>query len=172
MSNMGLYTIRPAVTADMPAVTAIFNDAVCHSLAIWQENTVDVAERCRWLAARATAGFPVLVAEDAHGRVLGYASYGAFRAYPGFRHTVEHSVYVAPDARGQSIGSALLQALMTDAQAHGVRIMVAAIEAGNTASVRLHEKLGFAHTGLMPNVGHKFGQWLDLCLMQKDVQSE
>ncbi len=139
--------VRKATVNDMPAVAAIFNDAVRNSLAIWQENEVDVAERCAWLAARELAGFPVLVAVGVAGAVLGYASYGDFRAYPGYRYTVEHSVYVSREARGKGIGRALLSALLVYAQDRDVRMMVAAIEAGNVASIRLHEQLGFVHSG-------------------------
>ncbi len=103
---------------------------------------------------------------NAQQLVLGYASFGPWRAFDGFRHTVEHSVYVHPDRHGQGIGKALMQALIERAKALNKHVMVAAIEAGNTASIGLHQQLGFEQTGLMPQVGTKFGRWLDLAFLQ------
>lgn len=162
------YHIRAATAADMAAVAVIFNHAVRHTFAIWQENEVSETERQQWLAARQQAGFPVLVAVDERDNVYGFASYGDFRPYAGYRHTVEHSVYVAPASQGQGIGSRLLHALISDAQNQHKKIMVAAIDSGNHVSIQLHQKYGFIQTGLMPKVGYKFGCYLDLVLMQKE----
>jgi L-amino acid N-acyltransferase YncA len=159
-------TIRDALSADIPALRDIYNDAVVHTTAIWNEVPVDDDNRRTWLQDRQGRGFPVLVATDAHDRVLGYASFGDWRAFEGFRYTVEHSVYVHRDARGQGIGRELMQALIGRAGALGKHVMVAAIEAGNTPSISLHEQLGFVCTGRMPQVGTKFGRWLDLVFMQ------
>lgn len=158
--------IRDALPADVAALREIYNDAVAHTTAIWNETMVDEANRLAWLQDRLGRGYPVLVATDAQDRVLGYASFGDWRAFEGFRHTVEHSVYVHRDARGSGIGHQLLQALIGRARSLGKHVMVAAIEAGNTASIGLHEQLGFACTGRMPQVGTKFGRWLDLVFMQ------
>ncbi|MFM8691944.1 MAG: N-acetyltransferase family protein [Limnohabitans sp.] len=158
--------IRDALPADVAALREIYNDAVAHTTAIWNETMVDEANRLAWLQDRLGRGYPVLVATDAQDRVLGYASFGDWRAFEGFRHTVEHSVYVHRDARGSGIGRQLLQALIGRARRLGKHVMVAAIEAGNTASIGLHEQLGFVCTGRMPQVGTKFGRWLDLVFMQ------
>lgn len=158
--------IRDAGTADLDGILAIYNDAVQHTTAIWNDTPVDRANRAAWLAARAAAGFPVLVAVDAEGAVLGYASFGDWRAFDGYRHTVEHSVYVHRDARGRGTGHALLAALTGRARALGKHVMVAAIDADNLASLALHRRLGFAETGRMPQVGCKFGRWLDLVWLQ------
>ncbi|MDX1779790.1 MAG: GNAT family N-acetyltransferase [Thalassovita sp.] len=157
--------IRNAETKDAAAIAAIYNDAVLHSTAIWNDVTVDAKNRAGWIADRQKQGFPVLVACDGD-TVLGYASYGPFRAFDGYKLTVEHSVYVDTARRGGGIGRALLQALIERARADGFHIMIAAIEAGNTPSIRLHEKLGFEQTALMPQVGQKFGRWLDLAMLQ------
>jgi L-amino acid N-acyltransferase len=159
-------SIRPAQSGDIPTITAIYNDAVAHTTAIWNTTVVDEANRHAWLAARGEAGFPVLVAIDAAGAVAGYASYGDWRAWDGYRHTVEHSVYVRQDARGGGIGEALLRAVIDHARAAGKHVMIAGIEAGNLASIRLHEKLGFTIAGRCEQVGAKFGTWLDLTFMQ------
>ncbi|MBD2838492.1 N-acetyltransferase family protein [Pseudomonas sp. JM0905a] len=160
------YVIRDAAEAELPGILAIYNDAVENTTAIWNETLVDLANRRAWLADRAAAGFPVLVAVNAAGDVLGYASYGTWRTIEGFRHTVEHSVYVRSDQRGQGLGPALMQALIERARQAGLHVMVAAIESENAASIRLHQRLGFVTTGQMPQVGRKFGRWLDLTFMQ------
>ncbi|MCL6690883.1 N-acetyltransferase family protein [Pseudomonas sp. R3.Fl] len=157
--------IRDASPTDLGALRDIYNDAVLNTTAIWNEVAIDLDNRRAWLELRAQQGFPVLVAEDA-GEVVGYASYGPWRAFDGFRETVEHSVYVRADQRGKGVGPQLMQALVDRARAQGLHVMVAAIESGNAASIRLHERLGFATTGQMPQVGQKFGRWLDLTFMQ------
>jgi L-amino acid N-acyltransferase len=158
--------IRDAQDADLPAIRDIYNDAVANTTAIWNDNLVDLANRQDWYAARLSRGFPVLVAE-VDGQIAGYASYGDWRAFEGFRHTVEHSVYVHKDHRGAGLGRQLMQALVTRAETSGVHVMVACIEAQNHASIRLHEALGFRTTGTFSEVGTKFGRWLDLTCMEK-----
>lgn len=158
--------IRDAIPADAEGIMAIYNDAVAHTTAIWNETLVDAANRRQWITDRQAIGCPVLVMVDDQQQVLGYASFGPWRAFEGFRQTVEHSVYVHPDGRGQGIGKALMLALIERARALHKHVMVAAIEAGNSASIRLHQQLGFTQTGLMPQVGSKFGRWLDLAFLQ------
>ncbi len=158
--------IRDADLAHAAGIMAIYNDAVAHTTAIWNDTSVDLDNRKAWMAARQGAGNPVLVALDAAGDVLGYASFGDWRAFDGFRLTVEHSVYVRHDQRGQGVGKALMQALIHRARDMGKHVMVAAIEAGNTGSITLHKNLGFEQTGLLPQVGMKFGRWLDLAFLQ------
>ena len=158
--------IRNAGPDDVEGITAIYNDAVMHTTAIWNDSIVDTANRMTWLADRQKAGYPVLVAVDEHRSVLGYASFGDWRAFDGYRHTVEHSVYVRTDQRGAGIGRALMQTLIARAQSIGKHVMVAGIEANNAGSIKLHEKLGFEHVGHMKEVGMKFGAWLDLAFMQ------
>jgi phosphinothricin acetyltransferase len=159
--------IRPAIEADLPAILEIYNDAVLNSTAIWIETTADLDNRRAWLAARKAAGFPVLVADSGSGdSVLGYGSFGEFRAYEGFRYTVEHSVYVTEEAQGRGVGKMLLKALIEEARGMGKRVMVGAIDASNYASLALHETLGFEETGRMPGVGEKFGKRLDMVLVQ------
>lgn len=158
--------IRDATVADISAILEIYNHAVLHTTAIWNEKTVDLANRTAWMAERQKMGYPILVAVDAEQRVLGYASFGDWRAFEGYRHTVEHSVYVHPAAQRGGVGKALMHELIERAQQLHKHVMVAAIEAGNTASIGLHRQLGFTQTGLMQEVGTKFGRWLDLVFMQ------
>lgn len=158
--------IVDATESHIEGITAIYNDAVENSTAIWNDMKVDANNRRAWLADRARAGYPVLVAIDAKDNVFGYASFGDWRAWDGYRHTVEHSIYVRADQRGHGIGKYLLVALIDRARSIGKHVMVAGIEAENLASIRLHEKLGFEHVGTLKEVGVKFGTWLDLTFLQ------
>lgn len=157
--------VRHASKEDCAAIGEIYNHAVLHTAAIWNDKTVDTDNRIAWFEARALAGYPVLVVED-EGAVAGYASFGDWRAFDGFRHTVEHSVYVHPLHQGKGIGRTLMNALIIEARNIGKHVMVAGIESQNRTSIHLHETLGFVTTGQMPQVGTKFGRWLDLTFMQ------
>lgn len=158
--------IRAAVGSDAEIIAEIYNDAVLNTTAIWNENRIDVANRIAWINSRQQAGFPVIVATDKDDTVLGYASYGDWRPWDGYRHTVEHSVYVHKDVRGKGAGAALMQGLIQLAREAGKHVMVAAIESENAASIALHKKLGFIESGRMTEVGTKFGRWLDLTFLQ------
>ena len=160
------YVIRDAVAADLPAIRDIYNDAVLNTLAIWNENTVDLDNRQQWFDARQAQGYPILVIVDDTNIALGYASFGDWRPFEGFRHTVEHSVYIHPEQRGKKLGPQLLAELIKRARACDKHVMVAAIEGGNAASIHVHKQLGFVTSGRMPQVGIKFGRWLDLTFMQ------
>ncbi|MGF9692950.1 N-acetyltransferase family protein [Rhizobium sp. 0TCS1.26] len=161
----GATRIRDAVQADLTAIRDIYNDAVENTTAIWNDNLVDLQNRQDWYAARRARGFPVLVAER-DGAIAGYAAYGDWRAFEGFRHSVEHSVYVHRDHRGAGIGRQLMQELVQRARDGGIHVMVACIEAENRGSIRLHESLGFRTVGTFREVGTKFGRWLDLTCME------
>lgn len=158
--------LRDAVEADLPAIMAIYNDAVLGTTAIWNETVVDLANRRDWWRARTGLGYPVLVAE-VDGTIAGYASFGDFRAFDGYRHTAEHSIYVDDPFRRRGIARALLAALEPRAVALGKHVLIGGIEAGNEASLRLHAALGYTEVGRLPEVGRKFGRWLDLVFMQK-----
>lgn len=158
--------LRDATEADLRGILAIYNDAVVRTTAIWNDAQVDLANRHKWWSDRLSAGYPVLVAVAEDGTVAGYASFGDWRAFDGYRHTVEHSVYVRSDCRGAGIGKALMVALIDRARAIGKHVMVAGITADNAASIAMHEALGFQQVGLLPQVGTKFGAWLDLAFLQ------
>ena len=169
-------TVRETVEEDITAITAIYNEAVTNSVAVWNDDTVDEENRLQWLADHRGPGTLALtaVAVDTDGtdgtdgteQVLGYATYGDFRSYDGFRHTVENSIYVDGTRRAGGVGTALMQELIERARDEGKHVMVAAIEGGNTASLRLHSKVGFEECGTVRQVGTKFGRWLDMTLMQ------
>ncbi len=163
--------IRAAIQDDLPIICDIYNDAVANTTAIWNDTLVDVANRTAWLKARTDAGYPVLVAVSDEGDVIGYASFGDWRAFDGYRHTVEHSVYVHKERRGGGIGRKLMEALIAEAERLGKHVMIAGIESENAASIRLHAQLGFEDTGRLREVGTKFGRWLDLTFMQLVLQT-
>lgn len=158
--------IRDATIDDAQGIMYIYNDAVEHTTAIWNETLVDEVNRRAWMVDRQSKGYPVLVAVDDSDTVLGYASFGDWRAFDGYRFTVEHSVYIRHDRRGEGVGRLLMLALIKRARDLNKHVMVAAIEASNQGSIALHLKLGFVQTGLMPEVGVKFGRWLDLAYLQ------
>jgi phosphinothricin acetyltransferase len=160
--------IRDATSADLPAILAIHNDAVRSTTAIWNDALVDLEDRRRWLTSRQAQGYPVLVAGD-DAEVLGYASFGDFRAWPGYRHTAEHSIYVQRERRRRGVGALLLAALIERARSLDKHVMIAGIEAGNTASLQLHARWDFREVGRLAQVGTKFGRWLDLVFMQRTL---
>ena len=160
--------VRPAIEADLAAIVAIYNDAVVNTTAIWNDAIVDVDNRKAWFEGRQKQSYPVLVAEE-EGVVVGYGSFGDFRAFDGYRFAVEHSVYVAEGVRRRGVASALLSALTEKARELGKHVMIGGIASDNAASLKLHAKLGFTETGRMPEVGFKFGRWLDLVFMQKTL---
>ncbi len=161
---MGLLT--DATEDDLPGILAIFNDVIATTTAVYREEPASLEERRAWMQARVAAGYPVLVAKDAQG-VTGFASFGEFRAWPCYRLTVEHSVHVRADARGQGIGRTLLEAVVARASALGKHVLVAGIDGDNAVSLRLHQRLGFEEVGRFREVGHKFGRWLDLIFLQR-----
>ncbi len=157
--------IRDARDSDLDVILEIHNRAIRESLAIWTEQEADRAERERWLADHVVAGHPVIVAE-VDGRVAGYATYGPWRPKTGYRHTVENSVYVHHDFQRQGVGRTLMVELIERARAAGLHVMVAGIEAGNTASIEMHRRLGFEEPIILREVGTKFDTWLDLAFMR------
>ncbi|MFT3877719.1 MAG: GNAT family N-acetyltransferase [Propioniciclava sp.] len=161
----GEVLIRRATAADIPAIVAIYNEAVATTTASWDYDPQPLADRAAWFAEREASGHAVLVAE-ADGRVLGWGSWGPYRAKHGYRLTMEHSVYVDAAARGRGVGRLLLAGLIDTAREAGVHVLVGAVTDDNEVSFALHEAFGFVEVGRMPQVGVKFGRWLTLVLLQ------
>jgi L-amino acid N-acyltransferase YncA len=164
---MADFEIVDAGEAHLPGIVAIFNHAVRETYSIWSETETTLEQRKAWLAARRAASFPVIVAIDSKSDVLGYGSFGVFRDFPGYVKTVEHSVYVAPQAQRRGAGRALLAALIDRARGKGLSAMVGGIDSANAASIALHEQAGFEIQGNLKGVGRKFGKSLDLVFMVK-----
>lgn len=164
------FTTRPAVAGDLAAITAIYADAVENGTSSYELYPPSLAEMTQRFEALASGGFPYIVAE-AKGLIIGYAYAGAFRPRPAYRFAVEDSIYVAPDAKGQGVGRRLLSNLIEECQGLGFRQMLAVIGDARpeSASVRLHERMGFVHAGLLKGTGYKHGRWLDTGFMQLEM---
>jgi len=149
------------------AIVDILNDAIVHSTALYDYVPRARSSMVAWFATKRAGGYPVIGAVDAHDTLLGFGTYGAFRSHPAYKYTIEHSIYVHPEHRGRGLGRLLLDALVSAAQAQDYHVMIGAIDADNRGSIALHEALGFVHGGSLPQVGFKFGRWLDLALYQR-----
>jgi L-amino acid N-acyltransferase YncA len=158
--------IRDAREEDLPGVLAIYNDVLATSTAIYNDTPVTLDNRRDWWQARVKQNYPVLVACD-EGGVIGFAAFGDFRSWPGYRFTVEHSVHIRADRRGQGVGQALMDPLIARASALGKHIMIAGVDADNAGSIRFHERLDFVRVAHFREVGFKFGRWLDLVFLQR-----
>jgi len=160
--------IRDARDTDLEGILAIYNDVVMTTTAIYDETVSTLEQRRAWFDARRAQGLPVLVADEG-GEVIGFSSFGEWRARWGYRFTVEHSVHVRADRRGRGHGRALIEALFPLAASMNMHVMIGHIDSDAAASLRLHEKLGFKRVGFFPEVAHKFDRWLDLVAMQKPI---
>jgi phosphinothricin acetyltransferase len=158
--------IRPATEADLPAVTEIYEHAVRYGTATFELAAPDLAEMTRRFRALIDGGFPYLVAA-VDGGVIGYAYAGPYRPRPAYRFTVENSIYLKPTIHRRGIGLQLMQHLLRECEARGYRQMIAVIgDSANAGSISVHAKCGFQMIGTHPNVGLKFGRWLDTVMMQ------
>jgi len=163
--------VRAATSNDVAAITRIFNALLETTTYEWTEDPYSTDERMQWLREKERAAHPVLVAAD-DGEVVGWATFGDFRdsrRWPGYRFTVEHSIHVAGSHWGRGVGRTLLIELARRARADGVRVMVAAIDSSNIRSIDFHARMGFVEVARMPGVGEKWGQRLDLVLMQHEL---
>lgn len=158
--------IRDATQADMAAILPIYNDAVLNTTAVFDYTARTLEAQLAWFSMKQEQQLPVLLAVEGNA-VLGFASYGPFRPWPAYRHTVENAIYIAPTLRGQGIGKQLLPVLFERARAQQAHVMIAGITADNIASLRLHQGLGFTQAGCLREVGWKFERWLDLIFLEK-----
>lgn len=163
------FVIRDSRDADAAAVARIYGHWVMKGLASFELEPPGEAEIARRRRALLEGGYPYLAAQDAaSGAVLGYSYAGPYRARPAYRFAVEDSIYIGPEAQGRGVGAALLSALIERCEALGFRLMVAVIgDSGNTPSIGLHERAGFARAGLLPSIGWKHGRWVDSVLMTR-----
>jgi len=148
------------------AILDIFNEAIVNSTALYDYKPRPPESMVTWFATKRANGFPVIGLEDEAGTLLGFASYGTFRAWPAYKYTVEHSIYLHHTQRGRGLGKVLLEAIVAAAQEREVHVMVGGIDAANAASIALHTRMGFTHAGTIRQAGFKFGRWLDLAFYQ------
>lgn len=166
MTNAQLL-IRPSTTDDLPAITAIYEDAVLHGTGTFELEAPDLAEMGRRRDAVLANHLPWLVAQLGD-EVVGYAYANHFRPRRAYRFCVEDSIYLAPAAKGRGVGTALLAELMARCEAAGARQMLAVIgDSDNLGSIGVHRRLGFEHTGVLRSAGWKFDRWLDVVMMQR-----
>ncbi|MDB5502242.1 MAG: GCN5-related N-acetyltransferase [Tardiphaga sp.] len=164
---MSEIEIRPAGPADLPAITAIYGEAVQFGTATFELIPPDLPEMTRRFGELTSAGFPWLVGL-LDGRVVGYAYASLYRTRPAYRFTVENAIYLAPESHRRGIGTRLLQRLIDDCETLGFRQIIAVIgDSANAGSIGVHTKAGFQMIGLHPDVGYKFGRWLDIVMMQR-----
>jgi L-amino acid N-acyltransferase len=164
---MSCEFVECGAEAHANAILDIFNDVILTSTALFDYRARTPDDMAAWFKAKAQGDFPVIGAVAAGGRLAGFASYGTFRAWPAYKYSVEHSVYVHRDHRGQGLGRALMERLLARAEQQQYHLMVAGIDAANSASIALHVALGFSHAGTLSQAGFKFGRWLDLAFYQK-----
>lgn len=162
----GQTIVRCTFERHAGAILEIFNEAILNSTALYDYAPRPPESMTGWFEAKRAGGFPVIGVEDGAGTLLGFASYGTFRAWPAYKYSVEHSVYVHQEHRGRGLGRTLMRELIAAARLNGVHSMIGGIDAANSGSIALHEKLGFKHAGTLPQVGFKFGRWLDLAFHQ------
>ena len=162
-----MITIRPATEADLPGILEIYNDSVLHTTATYDYEPRTLEHRRQWFKDHQRDNYAVFVAVDESARIVGWSALNPYHARPGYRFTTENSVYIAADRRGQGIGKQLLEPLIEAARARGLHAIIAAIDATNEASIRLHARYGFEQVGHFKQVGFKFGRWLDVVYMQK-----
>jgi L-amino acid N-acyltransferase len=167
---MGSMNVRPALRDDLPAIHEIYNHAVIHTTASYDYEPRSMEQRVAWFDTHEQQGLPIFVALN-NSTVVGWSSLSRYHDRIGYRFTVENSVYVAEPQRGHGVGSVLIPPLIDSARALGLRAIIAAIDAENPASIRLHAKFGFMQVGHFKQVGFKFGKWLDVVYMEKLIEA-
>ncbi len=160
-----MIKLRPATAEDIPEMLSIYNDIILHTTAVYDYKPHTLEMRQSWFKTKQEQGFPVFVADD-NGSVAGFSSIGPFRAWAAYKYSVENSIYVAANRRGQGIGKLLIPPLIDAARQLQMHTVIAGIDATNESSIRLHKSFGFEETAHFKQVGYKFGRWLDLKFFQ------
>ena len=163
--------LKPCTENQLPEILAIFNDAILNSTALYDYKIRTMETMEAWYADKISHDSPVIGAFDDDGTLFGFATYGMFRVRPAYKYTVEHSVYVRADKRGEGLGKILLREIIKKAVEQNYHVMVGVIDAENVVSMKLHEQEGFVLTGIMKQVGYKFGKWLDAAFYQLTLKT-
>jgi L-amino acid N-acyltransferase len=159
--------VRRALRGDLPGILEIYNHAVIHTTATYDYEPRTLEQRVAWFEAHEAENFPVFVATDEQGGIVGWSSLNRHHDRPGYRFTAENSIYVVEPARGRGLGGKLMAPLITAASDRGLHVILAVIDAQNVSSIRLHRRFGFEQAGLLKQVGYKFDRWLDVIFMQR-----
>ena len=152
--------------AHAASILALFNDAIVNSTALYDYVPRPAKSMVGWFKTKEEGAFPVIGVESEEGQLLGFASYGAFRAWPAYKYSVEHGIYIHKDHHRKGLGRLLMERLIERAREQEYHVLIGGIDMGNTSSIALHQLLGFAHAGTVLQAGFKFGRWLDLGLYQ------
>jgi L-amino acid N-acyltransferase len=161
-----IFQLKQCTVKQLPEIMEIFNDAILNSTALYDYKPRTIEMMYTWFEDKQKNNYPVIGAFDQNDVLLGFMSYGKFRLQPAYKYTVEHSVYVRSDMRGQGTGKVLLKEIIKKAEEQGYHVLVGAIDASNQISIDLHKKEGFSFCGLIKESGYKFGKWLDLAYYQ------
>lgn len=144
----------------------ILNEAIETSTALYDYHPRTIESMHSWFSIKAAGNFPVIGLVNAEGKLMGFGTFGTFRAWPAYKYSVEHSIYIDQNFRGQGLANVLIGELISAAKDRNLHSLIGGIDATNSASIALHEKHGFKHVGTLPEVGFKFGKWLDLAFYQ------
>lgn len=161
-----LQTVNCTLERHGSQILAILNEAIENSTALYDYNPRSSENMVAWFNTKTAGNFPVIGLEDGSGKLVGFASFGTFRAWPAYKYTAEHSIYVHKDFRGLGLGNTLLGKIIEAAKDSDLHSLIGGIDANNAGSIYLHEKFGFKHVGTIPQVGFKFNKWLDLAFYQ------
>ncbi len=169
---LGKMIIRDVTQTDMPTIHEIYSEQVLNGVSSWEEEPPTLDEMTQRKNAILDGGYPFLVCE-VNGKVAGYSYASAYRPRPGYRYTVENSIYIHKDFHKMGIGRRLLDALIERCEAKGFRQMVAVIgDSNNHPSIDFHKRMGFIHAGTIKSIGFKFGRWMDSVIMQRPIGDE
>lgn len=160
--------IREANKKDLEDILEIYNDAIMNTTAIYTYKPETLEEKKQWYEKKKQGDYPLLVFEE-DNRVVGFATFGPFRAWPAYKYTIEHSIYVHKDYRNHGIATKLMKEIIKIANEREYATLVAGIDAANEGSIKMHEKMGFKYSGIVTKAGFKFGKWLDLAFYQLNL---
>ncbi|KFN03289.1 N-acetyltransferase [Bacillus clarus] len=157
--------VREATEKDLPYILDIYNDALLYTTAVYAYKPVTLKNRIDWYEQKKAEGYPILV-HELDNKVVGFATFGPFRAWPAYKYSIEHSIYVDKEYRKNGIGISLMKELIAIAQEREYMTLIAGIDAENEKSITMHKKFGFVHSGTIKKAGFKFDRWLDLAFYQ------
>lgn len=165
----GISMIREAIENDILEILDIYNAAILNTTSVYDYNAHTFQDRKQWYKKKKQEGYPILVYE-ANNKVVGFATFGPFREWPAYKYSVEHSIYVHERCRNKGIGTLLIKEIIRITNEREFATLVAGIDEANENSVKMHEKLGFKHSGTINKAGYKFGKWLNLAFYQLDLE--
>ena len=147
-------------------ILVIFNDAIANTTALYDYHQRTPEKMQAWFEDKRTGNYPVIGVVNDAGQLMGFGTYGVFRVRPAYKYTIEHSLYVDAQFRGQGLGNILMREIIAAAESQNYHVLVGGIDSANAVSIALHKKFGFTHCGTLRQVGFKFGRWLDLDFYQ------